>query len=292
MKGGAWALNEHLFRFDTETESPEVGVLLADRFRRPYGFQGHRSRGTEDWLLVYTVHGSGSFRVHRDVHVCGLGDVVILSPGVPHHYAANEAGEWDILWTHFVPLPEWMPWLELPRNDERLICLHLRGDELRSRIEQTFLRLIRDSSMSAPVNRELAKLALAELLVLIHHHNGERERANVMDERISQVVRYLSEHLHRKHRLSDLAAMAGLSTSRFCHLVKEQTGDTLTVLLNKMRLAKAARLLELTSRRINEIAFDVGFESAYYFSRQFAGHFGVSPTAYRKRCWQRGSPSQ
>ncbi|MBM7564851.1 helix-turn-helix domain-containing protein [Paenibacillus sacheonensis] len=284
-------MNEHLYRSDTETESPEVGVLLADHFRRPFGFQGHRSKGTGDWLIVYTIHGSGSFRVDREVHVCGAGDVVILSPGVPHHYASNEAGEWDILWTHFVPLPDWMPWLALPRTEERLICLHLRGDEIRGRIEQTFHRLIRDASMSAPVNRELAKLALAEVLVLLYHYNGEQESDRVMDERISQVIRYLSEHLHLKHRLSDLAAMAGLSPSRFCHLMKEQTGDTLTERLTKMRLAKAARLLELTSRRINEIAFDVGFETAYYFSRLFTGHFGISPTAYRQRMWQRQKTS-
>jgi len=42
-------------------------------------------------------------------------------------------------------------------------------------------------------------------------------------------------------------------------------------------------MLELTSRPINEIADDVGFDSAYYFTRRFTERFGVSPTAYRKQ---------
>ncbi|TLS52798.1 helix-turn-helix domain-containing protein [Paenibacillus antri] len=279
----ALLLNEHLFRFDMETESPTVGVLLADHFTQSYGFQGHRTRGTKDWLIIYTVSGSGSFRVEREVHTCVRGDVVILSPGIPHHYAANEGEEWEILWAHFMPLPEWSPWLDLPRTEERLICISTRKEDVRIRIERAFQRMIRDAAMPELAFQELAKLALAEVLVLLNHGVAEQKKGFEMDGRITQVLQYCSQHLNRRHRLSDLAAMAGLSESRFCHLMKEQTGDTITERLRKMRLAKAARLLEFTTLRINEIADEVGFDSAYYFSRQFSAQFGVSPTAYRRR---------
>ncbi|HZG56946.1 helix-turn-helix domain-containing protein [Paenibacillus sp.] len=276
-------MNEHLFKVEEETASPKAGVLLADRFRRPFGFQGHRSRGTDDWLLIYTVAGSGSFRVDREVRVCARGDAVLLSPGVPHHYASNEEGEWDILWVHFLPQADWKPWLALPRTAEGLIVAHVRNEEARRRIERAFERMIADSSVPDRPHRELAKLALAETLVLLNANHSEGGGAGVTDERVDAVLSYVSQRLDRKHRLSELAAVAGLSPTRLCHLMKEQTGDTITSALTKMRMAKAAKLLEYSTRRVNEIAADVGVDSPYYFTRLFTAHFGVSPSAYRKR---------
>ena len=61
-----------------------------------------------------------------------------------------------------------------------------------------------------------------------------------------------------------------------------QTGQTLTGALAQLRLRQAARLLAYTSRNVSEIAADVGFESAFYFSRVFKRNFGASPLEYRK----------
>ena len=46
-------------------------------------------------------------------------------------------------------------------------------------------------------------------------------------------------------------------------------------------MRQAARLLAFTTRDVDEIAGDVGFNSAFYFSRQFHRRFGMSPRAYR-----------
>ena len=46
-------------------------------------------------------------------------------------------------------------------------------------------------------------------------------------------------------------------------------------------LRQAARLLLFTALGIEEVARQVGFQSAFYFSRQFKQHYGLSPSAYR-----------
>ncbi|MDF2964265.1 MAG: helix-turn-helix protein [Paenibacillus sp.] len=273
--------NTYLFHFDSETESPALGILLADHFHKSYGFQGHRSKGTKDWLMIYTVSGSGSFRVDRKVQVCGQGDVAILPPGIPHHYAANEEGGWELLWSHFIPLPEWNHWLQLPRTEEQLYYLHIHDKSVQLRIEQAFNRLIHDSRKTGKSNQDLAMLALAEILILLHQSHLQQVDNQPLDERIDDVLHYMLEHLHQKLSLAEVASKAGLSESRFCHLIKEQTGETYVELLTKMRLQKAAKLLAFTNRRIYQIASDVGFDSAYYFTRRFTLHYGVSPTAYR-----------
>lgn len=262
---------------------PTPGILLADHFRSAYGYHGHRARGTKDWLMIYTVAGEGSFRVNREIRVCKEGDVAILAPGVPHHYATNPGVVWDILWVHFLPLPEWQAWLQLPRTEERLVWMNVQEKPVRQRIEQAFERLIHDARRNGKADQELATLALAEILLLLHQAHDRQAAASQLDERIAAVAQHLAGHLGEKHRLADLARLAGLSESRFCHLFKEETGEPYTAYLLNLRLQKAAKLLEFTTRRVGEIAADVGFDSAFYLTRRFTERFGMSPSAFRKK---------
>lgn len=274
-------MNNYLYTVEQETVSPPYGVLLADHFHEGYGFNGHRSAGTKDWLLIYTVSGEGQFRVNRDVQTCCTGDVAILSPGVPHHYATSPNQQWELLWTHFVPMPEWQEWLRLPRTTEQLIYMTLSDRQVQARIKEAFRRLIQDSSRKGAAYQHLAMFALAEILVLLHAEHLKMNEPPP-DERVAQILAYLTETLHQSHRLSDIAKMFNMSVSRMCHLFKDQTGDSILGAHLKLRLQKAAKLLEYTGRQVNEISSDVGFESPYYFSRTFSSYFGMSPSDYRK----------
>jgi len=283
-------VNKHLFYYEVETEVPQYGILLADHFCETYGFRGHRSKGTKDWLMIYTVSGEGSFRVNQEIQTCRKNDVAILSPGIPHHYAANEGSDWDLLWVHFLPLPEWKDLLQLPRTAEQLIHLSVNEETTRGRMEQAFYRLIADSRKAGKTNHDLAILSLTEILLLLHQIEqrqfSDEEEMTHLDERIEQSIQYMSGNLQHKHSLSELSQQAGLSESRFCHLFKEQTSATYTEFLTKLRLQRAVKLLQLTTRQVKEIAADVGFESAYYFTRRFTNHYGVSPSLYRQQIQQ------
>ena len=50
-----------------------------------------------------------------------------------------------------------------------------------------------------------------------------------------------------------------------------------------VRMKKAGNLLSDTSTSVTEVAFEVGFSDANYFSRQFKKHFGENPSEYQKR---------
>ncbi|QHW31810.1 helix-turn-helix domain-containing protein [Paenibacillus rhizovicinus] len=279
--------NELLYEYEQET-GPTFGVLMADHFRRSYGFYGHRPRGTLDWLLVYTVSGTGSFRVDEEVLTSAAGDAVLLPPGIPHHYAANQAGEWELLWVHFLPLPEWQDYLQLPRTQEGLLTSAAPDAPIRARIEEAFRRLIADARRSSRAGQELALLSLAEILILLQESSscvqGDRSAAApaLQDERITQTLRYIADHAHEPLSPAALARSAGLSESRFRHLFKAETGKSVSDWVTETRLHQAAKLLELTSRPVGEIAVYVGYESAYYFTRRFSAAFGMSPTAFRR----------
>lgn len=65
--------------------------------------------------------------------------------------------------------------------------------------------------------------------------------------------------------------------------VKALTGKSITHYTNHIRIEKSKTLLKESNLQINEIAFEVGFESANYFTRIFKKETGKSPAAYREK---------
>lgn len=109
--------------------------------------------------------------------------------------------------------------------------------------------------------------------------------------------RYLGVHSHFVERvihliesnLSDenygilqLCQDAGTSRSQLHNKLKQLTGFSTSIFIRMVRLRKAQVLLRMTDLNITQVAFEVGFDDAQYFSRVFSQMFRQSPKAFRK----------
>lgn len=98
------------------------------------------------------------------------------------------------------------------------------------------------------------------------------------DPRIAAAVRHLDEHPQDFPRVSDLAAVAGLSPSRFQALFSRATG----LPFRRYRLwRRMAVVLHAASRgaSLTDAALDAGFSGAAHPSSTFRDRFGLSPSA-------------
>jgi AraC-like DNA-binding protein len=100
---------------------------------------------------------------------------------------------------------------------------------------------------------------------------------------IARARRYIHARLHRPLPLGDVAKEAGLSDSHFCRVFKETTGLTLTGYVGRCRIEWGKEELLKSSKRISEVAFEVGYQSLSQFNRSFVRIAGMSPSAWRKR---------
>jgi AraC-like DNA-binding protein len=74
-------------------------------------------------------------------------------------------------------------------------------------------------------------------------------------------------------------------TSRYVHLLLEETGKSFTYHVLERRLERAAVLLRdprWRYRKIADIATEAGFSDLSYFNRAFRRRFGVTPSAMRE----------
>ena len=100
-------------------------------------------------------------------------------------------------------------------------------------------------------------------------------------QRINKVVAYINNHLDETLDLKTLANEATLSDFHFHRIFKALKGEAIGGYITRLRLEATARLLRYTALTIEEIAFNIGYETPASLSKAFKKQYGISPTEYR-----------
>lgn len=269
-----------------ERENPlDPKGLDSGRFDQGDRYHTLRSKGSATWLLYYTSGGRGFFR-GRDggVAFAAPGDVHLYASRAWQEYGTAPGGRWTFDWCHFTPRPAWGEWLKLPAVEgvPGLGTVHVAHHALRARITRVFRELHRDVRLTGLWRHELAMNALER--VLLACWEGLRTvRGRPPDQRVQSALEWIASHPAEPLTVAALAKLVSLSPSRFAHLFRQETGQSVIEAVLSTRLREAAKLLEQTPTSIKEIAYACGFGSPFYFSSQFRKRYGSSPRAWRAR---------
>lgn len=95
------------------------------------------------------------------------------------------------------------------------------------------------------------------------------------------VKAYIKEHLDEDLNLMVLSEVVHLNASYLSRLFRKETGEKLYDYILNRRMHKAKEYILKDTRRIQDIARDVGYESVQSFNRAFKKHTGMSPMDYR-----------
>jgi AraC-like DNA-binding protein len=81
--------------------------------------------------------------------------------------------------------------------------------------------------------------------------------------------------------LEDIAAHCGIDVAYLCRLFKRFDTQSPYQYLMYLKMAAAAQRLQQPDTLAKEIAFDLGFDDPFHFSRSFKKIFGISPKSFR-----------
>uniref|UniRef100_UPI0020BFBC1A helix-turn-helix transcriptional regulator n=1 Tax=Bacillus cereus TaxID=1396 RepID=UPI0020BFBC1A len=102
-----------------------------------------------------------------------------------------------------------------------------------------------------------------------------------VENKLQLSIEYIHNHYNELITREQLANSIGISPWHFSRKFKEQYGLSLSEYLATYRIYRAQEALLTTSARSQDIANNVGFEDAHYFSRRFKAIVGVSPKNYK-----------
>ncbi len=130
-----------------------------------------------------------------------------------------------------------------------------------------------------PEQMDLPEVLLAHALVLLQRE--EKKHLPLLNA--AAVEEYLRDHLAEPHDLTKMAEHFFLSKAGLCRAVKKLYGRTVVEISEAMKIEWSKILLETETLNVTEVGRRVGYADAFYFSRVFKKHAGVSPKIWTKK---------
>lgn len=137
------------------------------------------------------------------------------------------------------------------------------------------------SSMSIIMN--CVSLAFGKTLANNEFAKKKSETVIAQNMILAEAMDFLHCHYQEHCDVAAVAAHCHCSKSRLSHLFKTQTGVSIPIFLNRLRIERAKELIAGTNDSVNSIAYQVGFNNPDYFCKVFAQFTGVSCSQYRKQ---------
>jgi AraC family transcriptional activator of pobA len=261
-----------------ELESQSIGSSLD---RVDYTLLGRRNR------IFVLLSGSGQISYLNDVTALAAPTLIWVPTGTPAVLTlfAGSRGAW------------------LAISDAALGQVALPGniaDDIRtlSKRPQLVTRIRRDAASQLinlmtileqelrdgePGSEEMLRHHMSIVAILLWRSSEIRSAAKQPAPRalVSNFLLLVDQHMRRHWSIRDYARYLGVSVDRLNSATLRATGQTPLAVIHARIMAEARQMLESSGMQISEIAINLGFEDAAYFSRFFKRQFGKSPREYR-----------
>ena len=123
-----------------------------------------------------------------------------------------------------------------------------------------------------------AKKMISQAIEIRDQNSGNKNRSI-----LKTAVDFIDSHyMDEEISLNTVANVANVSSNHFSALFSQNMGQTFIEYLTTLRMNKAKELLRCTGMRSSEIAGEIGYKDAHYFSYLFKKTQGMTPSDYRK----------
>ncbi len=210
-------------------------------------------------------------------------EITLYRPGDYQNYRwSPRARRWDLLFAHFQPRAEWLPWLEWPATNKGPMVLQLKERATQRRVTASLRKMVH-YARGAQLRRETFSMNALEEALLWCDAANPRQAASRIDPRVSRAMDFICGNPELPYSEAALVKAAGVSASRLRHLFREQTGQSIRDFQERQRLERARQLLTLSGQTIGEISNELGFSNPFYFTLRFKKWSGESPRDFRRR---------
>ena len=258
----------------------------------------------EDLEVIFIEEGAMDYYVDGEAVSLSEGDCLLISPGKMHFGISRDGDDCRFLSVLFHPSlitsnrKLYSEFLEPMLSDPAFVCVRFpagtdAAEDIASQLEE-ILSLKEDGVYGYPL---IAAGILSGLLMRHAVPNftadpvyaSVRARTPAVRTRIRSVQQMLSciiQNYTEEPSLDEIAESGAQSKSTCCRLFRTYLGQSPVDYLNAYRLQASCRLLAESSRKINDVAAQCGFNNTSYYIRMFQRSYGITPRDYRMQAWE------
>ncbi len=267
-----------------QTANPNLNLsslrvnLIASAYEKVKDTWGEITYDTDVNKIYLIMEGEGCIHCNNTTYYPSAGDLVFIPKKSLTGYSSSPTNTYRKYWCHFdadvlsIPLGQYMSFpLVISVEDT-------------STFENIFTQLIKFHHSDNMLDLLKAKSLLFELIYmyLLNCQSRLLPKDSASNSVMYRLEQYIDDNLHKKITLSELAQHVHLNPNYLCTLFASTFGLTPIEYINAKKLNRAQCLLRDNENTIEEIAYQLGFSSPYYFSSVFKKRMGVSPSQFRK----------
>ena len=243
------------------------------------------------YQVFWISQGALSFNIDFDHLPIEAHALVFVPPGAVHTFGTQHpaAGfilsfQEDFLETegHSINLFQECPPLDPAQFRPVLVV----ADSSVERVDSYCKRMFEEFNSKKEGYRAASAALLRLLFVEIRRCLSDHTAPNAFHKYSALTARFLRSLSVRPYQLataSEVARFLGVSRSWLNQLVRKETTKNLTEHLRGRLILESKRLLAHSDLNISEIAYQLGFDDASYFTRLFRQVEGSSPREFRER---------
>lgn len=245
-----------------------------------------------EYEICLTLNSRGQRYIGEHIADYGHLDFVLLGPKLPHTWCSKELLEPGQHLTYVAQLPT--KWIESFAQQPELSPLpellekSKYGVEFSQATAEHAHKLFEDMANASPLQRligllEILRLMLADTQTKVICNNDYAPNIfpDSSTEKIDKVIAYIHDHYTENLKAEQLAELIHMSTNHFHNFFKQRTEQTLTELVNKLRIGKACSMLLNTDLSVAIIGERCGFNNLSNFNRRFLQVKGCTPREFR-----------
>lgn len=292
-----------IFKMKTN-QMPVVRFIGQIAYHQPWC---HFKRRAEEYILYVIKRGDMYIEEDGQEYHLTKKDLFLFEPGKSHH--GTKAATCDYFHIHFSHLPvepvtlkaqEFVKELrlrryiattsnclssQLPHDSTCFLPKHFHLDHvdhyasmLRESIHHYELRMENYKEMvSAELLHICMKMAREYATFTLAHSNKHLSKPL---SKATEVLHYIHREYTNPLSGAQLAEHFNTNIDYLNRCFKQLTGHTIRHYINMLRIAKAQELIVTTKMKFSEIAYLVGIDNPYYFSRLFKQYTGYTATQY------------
>lgn len=248
-----------------------------------YYFTWEKGRVLDEYQINYITIGGGTYECQSGKYTVKPGTLLITKPGEWHRYKPYLKTGWI---EHYIgfngPIAQQL--IESPSlaSLKPVIYSGNRGEFI-----DTYLKIFEYIKDEKPGYQQVASGMVMKLLGYLVSFEKQKNFTETRMEAIIQKACFLiRENVEGEFDLQKFSEENGLGYSYFRKIFKKYTGLPPVQYQIDLKIMRSRELLLSTKKSVKEISWELGFQSAYYFSRAFKKKMGVSPSSLRNQQFQ------
>lgn len=235
-----------------------------------------RKNDCPQYILIHCVKGKGWYAIGGKKYLVNPNDFFIIPANTAHQYGADHSDPWSIYWVHFT-----------------------------GEFAKFYYNLLMKAKKQGPINAILSTSRQLLFFDIIQHLELMNDKYNIIysnscfyaflssfqssemkisineNDLIQQCITYMKDNLDKKFRLDDFSRLVNISSSHLSAVFKKRMKYSPMHLFTSFKVQRACQMLMNSGQNIKTIAYSLGYDDQYHFSRVFKNIMGVSPKNFK-----------